>query len=117
FLPSSSRSHLWSPSAFNCDHRILHSFPTRRSSDLIFIQIPHLTLMVSMKASLTTPQQRKVQKQVFLWIVNKRSNILFNFLIQIRSEEHTSELQSRENLVCRLLLEKKNTNLHITINQ
>src|SRR5690606_41285568 len=26
----------------------------------------------------------------------------------IRSEEHTSELQSRENLVCRLLLEKKN---------
>src|SRR5690606_40435586 len=25
----------------------------------------------------------------------------------IRSEEHTSELQSRENLVCRLLLEKK----------
>src|SRR5690606_41306606 len=27
---------------------------------------------------------------------------------QTRSEEHTSELQSRENLVCRLLLEKKN---------
>src|SRR5436309_6954439 len=27
--------------------------------------------------------------------------------IIIRSEEHTSELQSRENLVCRLLLEKK----------
>src|SRR5690606_41309075 len=27
---------------------------------------------------------------------------------QSRSEEHTSELQSRENLVCRLLLEKKN---------
>src|SRR5690606_40926116 len=26
-----------------------------------------------------------------------------------RSEEHTSELQSRENLVCRLLLEKKDT--------
>src|SRR5690606_41190083 len=28
--------------------------------------------------------------------------------VQDRSEEHTSELQSRENLVCRLLLEKKN---------
>src|SRR5690606_22738524 len=28
---------------------------------------------------------------------------------KLRSEEHTSELQSRENLVCRLLLEKKNT--------
>src|SRR5690606_40870497 len=28
-------------------------------------------------------------------------------LLEYRSEEHTSELQSRENLVCRLLLEKK----------
>src|SRR3712207_7444714 len=28
-----------------------------------------------------------------------------------RSEEHTSELQSRQYLVCRLLLEKKNTHL------
>src|SRR5690606_42057977 len=28
---------------------------------------------------------------------------------RVRSEEHTSELQSRENLVCRLLLEKKKT--------
>src|SRR5207302_9443325 len=27
--------------------------------------------------------------------------------VAVRSEEHTSELQSRENLVCRLLLEKK----------
>src|SRR5215475_7822898 len=30
-----------------------------------------------------------------------------------RSEEHTSELQSRENLVCRLLLEKKKTTWHL----
>src|SRR5690606_32447558 len=29
------------------------------------------------------------------------------FQLDLRSEEHTSELQSRENLVCRLLLEKK----------
>src|SRR5690606_39498633 len=29
------------------------------------------------------------------------------YQILVRSEEHTSELQSRENLVCRLLLEKK----------
>src|SRR5688572_31044153 len=28
--------------------------------------------------------------------------------VRIRSEEHTSELQSQSNLVCRLLLEKKN---------
>src|SRR5690606_39903497 len=30
-------------------------------------------------------------------------------VVSLRSEEHTSELQSRENLVCRLLLEKKKT--------
>ena len=32
-----------------------------------------------------------------------------------RSEEHTSELQSRTNLVCRLLLEKKKNKHHITL--
>src|SRR5690606_30709581 len=32
--------------------------------------------------------------------------------VPARSEEHTSELQSRENLVCRLLLEKKNPQLY-----
>src|SRR3712207_8202816 len=30
-------------------------------------------------------------------------------LLEVRSEEHTSELQSRQYLVCRLLLEKKKT--------
>src|SRR3712207_8746545 len=38
-------------------------------------------------------------------IVNITSNIE-------RSEEHTSELQSRQYLVCRLLLEKKKTNIY-----
>src|SRR5690606_24609967 len=33
--------------------------------------------------------------------------------VHSRSEEHTSELQSRENLVCRLLLEKKNKKKNI----
>src|SRR5690606_40200771 len=37
------------------------------------------------------------------WETKKEYNIGVDF----RSEEHTSELQSRENLVCRLLLEKK----------
>src|SRR3712207_8465628 len=32
-----------------------------------------------------------------------------------RSEEHTSELQSRQYLVCRLLLEKKKTKTHLKI--
>src|ERR1039457_6216397 len=34
-------------------------------------------------------------------------------LVALRSEEHTSELQSPCNLVCRLLLEKKKIQLHI----
>src|SRR3712207_7265632 len=34
---------------------------------------------------------------------------------ELRSEEHTSELQSRQYLVCRLLLEKKNTVTPISI--
>src|SRR2546426_5584830 len=38
------------------------------------------------------------------WVVDPRQ------LKGIRSEEHTSELQSPCNLVCRLLLEKKNNN-------
>src|SRR5699024_11311640 len=33
---------------------------------------------------------------------------------QVRSEEHTSELQSRFDLVCRLLLEKKNETVQYT---
>src|SRR5690606_32926073 len=38
------------------------------------------------------------------WLSGKRDNPAV-----LESEEHTSELQSREKLVCRLLLEKKNT--------
>src|SRR5690606_40489294 len=44
-------------------------------------------------------------------IVDKRAQIRYAFtplaLSRIISVEHTSELQSRENLVCRLLIEKK----------
>src|SRR5688572_31094452 len=35
--------------------------------------------------------------------------------VQVRSEEHTSELQSQSNLVCRLLLEKKKTTIRPTL--
>src|SRR5690625_8007670 len=62
------------------DHRDLHSFPTRRSSDLK-----------------SCPMLGK-----------KCVNGLISAPMP-RSEEHTSELQSRGHLVCRLLLEKKNT--------
>src|SRR2546430_4284108 len=36
-------------------------------------------------------------------------------LVKMRSEEHTSELQSQSNLVCRLLLEKKKINNQLLI--
>src|SRR2546430_10608303 len=35
-------------------------------------------------------------------------------VVEERSEEHTSELQSQSNLVCRLLLEKKKKRKHVT---
>src|SRR2546427_1444887 len=43
-----------------------------------------------------------------------KSDIMFWISLrpQVRSEEHTSELQSQSNLVCRLLLEKKKTTQH-----
>src|SRR3712207_7647386 len=46
---------------------------------------------------------------VVVWGVSDPSSWLISFLFN-RSEEHTSELQSRQYLVCRLLLEKKKKN-------
>src|SRR5690606_41720436 len=69
-------------------HRYLHSFPTRRSSDLQYRECP----------------------AIWSWRGSERcqsSTCLQAHFAGSRSEEHTSELQSRENLVCRLLLEKK----------
>src|SRR2546430_5128031 len=40
---------------------------------------------------------------------NERTDLTLSTSSTYRSEEHTSELQSQSNLVCRLLLEKKNT--------
>src|SRR5438552_10033877 len=66
-------------------HQNLHSFPTRRSSDLKKPLTPGIGQM--QVGTLAQPM----------------------FVQQVpRSEEHTSELQSPDHLVCRLLLEKKN---------
>src|SRR5688572_32080835 len=40
-------------------------------------------------------------------LLGKISLLSPGYLLSVRSEEHTSELQSQSNLVCRLLLEKK----------
>src|SRR2546422_3912551 len=44
-------------------------------------------------------------------VVLPRGRPLLEYYANSRSEEHTSELQSRLHLVCRLLLEKKNNDL------
>src|SRR2546429_6664094 len=57
----------------------------------------------------TTLFRSDVERRTWLWFVHKTRRREAE-----RSEEHTSELQSRLHLVCRLLLEKKNTHAHIT---
>src|SRR5436309_8114197 len=55
------------------------------------------------------PYTTLFRSEIF-WICARAAVIfaLLGYMGDTRSEEHTSELQSRENLVCRLLLEKKN---------
>src|SRR2546429_1798547 len=49
----------------------------------------------------------------FLQIQGDAWSATLDLRLQLRSEEHTSELQSRLHLVCRLLLEKKKRNAHL----
>src|SRR3712207_8656921 len=51
------------------------------------------------------PSERELADCLFAWTVAK--HVKSNAIVYARSEEHTSELQSRQYLVCRLLLEKK----------
>src|SRR5690625_6341538 len=53
-----------------------------------------------------------VNKQVYFKMENQQKTGAFKFRGASRSEEHTSELQSRGHLVCRLLLEKKKQYKH-----
>src|SRR5689334_17503861 len=58
--------------------------------------------------TLTKAVRRKPYSVVLLDEIEKAHPDVFNILLQVlRSEEHTSELQSQFHLVCRLLLEKK----------
>src|SRR5262249_60882445 len=82
------------------DHRDLHSFPTRRSSDL-------------RSERMSTPTPANCSGLANSGVPAKAPGVeiplpeAFQRLELLRSEEHTSELQSLTNLVCRLLLEKK----------
>src|SRR5207302_8590102 len=84
---------------FECSatHRDLHSFPTRRSSDL--------TTASCRRRRATTGRASGCRPTRSCRCTGRGSRRRGRR--GRRSEEHTSELQSRENLVCRLLLEKK----------
>src|SRR5262249_62198714 len=90
-------------------------FPYRRSSDLSFqltMPLPITTSVcrVSAVLALTRAPSR-------LLLLDPLGGILIRERVKVsgseRSEEHTSELQSLTNLVCRLLLEKKNTYIQL----
>src|SRR3712207_8812556 len=75
---------------------------------------PYTTLFRSVLASLTVSAWLSIAIHATVetmtgppWL-RKALGMTLTFII-VRSEEHTSELQSRQYLVCRLLLEKKNT--------
>src|SRR5688572_32476905 len=91
------------------DRRALPSFPTRRSSDLC----ESTQRMLGPRSVLPTRVRALLPSigNAFLIgsIASTRGARAGWAAPASRSEEHTSELQSQSNLVCRLLLEKKKT--------
>src|SRR5262249_62062700 len=92
-------------------HRDLHSFPTRRSSDLRSASTAAIRSFPAPTGS--APWPRSVSPPRPLRSLRCGDTAPMRDRISpstsARSEEHTSELQSLTNLVCRLLLEKKKT--------
>src|SRR5690606_39594153 len=82
----------------------LHSFPTRRSSDLAPDVRDPRGLPAQPVRQPVEPVGPRADDRPGDLAPDRRED---HPLRGRRSEEHTSELQSRENLVCRLLLEKK----------
>src|SRR5207244_12793843 len=88
-----------------CAPRDLHSFPTRRSSDLLPILVEGLGRI---RRRMCGAPQIVVAVAPGLDAARLEKNFPTDWRVRlIRSEEHTSELQSPDHLVCRLLLEKK----------
>src|SRR5436190_17718387 len=88
------------------DHRDLHSFPTRRSSDLRRMRSPSAapSSPIPIWSNGCAPAPRSTTTS---WLPGTARAPKAMSIIRLRSEEHTSELQSHSDLVCRLLLEKK----------
>src|SRR5690606_40668897 len=94
--------------------RDLHSFPTRRSSDLCAHTLCGLfaAALTAMGAHRRRAGRAAARIAGLAWLALTAEFAWARIAPGPRtpgerSEEHTSELQSRENLVCRLLLEKK----------
>src|SRR5947209_19986648 len=85
--------------------RALHSFPTRRSSDLFFVAAEFAMVRVRATRIEALAAEGRWQARLAARLHRRPSAARAS-----RSEEHTSELQSRQYLVCRLPLEKKKTN-------
>src|SRR5690606_42094294 len=94
-VPSSARLVAW---LYFCSFLFLFFLRIRRPPRSTLF--PYTTLFRSEDCRGASPA--KLRPGAGNWAGNGHSH-----RISCRSEEHTSELQSRENLVCRLLLEKK----------
>src|SRR5207248_9771704 len=97
------------------DHRALPSFPTRRSSDLV----RRLGRLEALRARAAHRRRRDEDRARGLQGGGLPRRRLAprgrrTDRREDRSEEHTSELQSPYDLVCRLLLEKKNKTTNST---
>src|SRR5690606_41974265 len=84
-----------------------HSFPTRRSSDLENYARAQRGAQSGRRLETGHMRLSRALGIAGLMLVLGVTPCLAMAPPFPRSEEHTSELQSRENLVCRLLLEKK----------
>src|SRR2546430_13481166 len=71
---------------------------------------PYTTLFRSPTQTFSVPYQNG--QKSFLARVDDQLSPRNRLSLRARSEEHTSELQSQSNLVCRLLLEKKKKKKH-----
>src|SRR5205823_12624453 len=97
----------------HADHRALHSFPTRRSSDLRRHAQPSTdpqfpaAVVAHFHAGGAGPIRIEPDHSQPVPVDGSRTAIDGGMPTGMRSEEHTSELQSLAYLVCRLLLEKK----------
>src|SRR5690606_41830943 len=97
-------------------HRGLPSFPTRRSSDLMAASAPTRLDCACRSSFASSASAAKTVPLASCAASGRPSRRVATCSLRhwLRSEEHTSELQSRENLVCRLLLEKKKNTRHTT---